>query len=143
MNSRVAFALAALTSSLICSVAHAGELADDAVAKALGVSGVTHTSKTNNKYGMTYSDVSYKDGKGADLIVLRLGAPDQFAMWKQAMGQDSTPVSGVGSEAFRVKTFRAVCAKSATSAVCVTPSFVNKSVKISDEQIEALVSAAL
>jgi hypothetical protein len=129
---------------LLCGpLAQAGELADATVAKQLGVSGVTHTTKTNTGRGMTYSDVSYKDGEGRDLFVLRLGTPDQFNLWRQAMGTDSTPVSGVGSEAFQVRTFRAVCAKGVTAAVCVTPSMVSKGVSLSDQQIQALAAAAL
>lgn len=121
----------------------AGELADTLVAKQLGVSSVSHTSMTNSRRGATYSDVSYKDGDGRDLFVLRLGTPDQFNLWRQAMGTESTPVSGVGSEAFQVRTFRAICAKSVTAAVCITPSLVSKGVQLSDQQIQALVAAAL
>jgi hypothetical protein len=124
-------------------LAAAGELADALVAKQLGVGSVRHTSTTNSGRGMTYSDVSYQDGDGRDLFVLRLGTPDQFHLWRQAMGAQSTPVSGVGSEAFQVRTFRAVCAKSVTAAVCVTPSFASKGVQLSDQQIQALVAAAL
>ena len=143
MKQTTAAAFAALARGLLSPLAGAGELADATVAKALGVSGVTHTTKANSRRGMTYSDLSYQDGQGSALFVLRLGTADQYSLWKQAMGTESTPVAGVGLEAFQVKTFRAVCAKSTSSAVCVTPSFVNKNLKISDVQIQALVSAAL
>lgn len=143
MKKTTAVALAALTLGLLSPLAGAGELADAAVAQTLGVSGVTHTAKAKTMRGMRYTDLTYKDGQGGGLFVLRLGTVDQFSLWKQAMGTDSTPVAGVGNEAFQVKMFRAVCAKSASSAVCVTPSFVNKNLKISDAQIQALASAAL
>ena len=129
--------------AVVSPLVAAGELADTLVAKQLGVSSVNHSTTTNSRRGMTYSDVHYKDGDGRELFVLRLGTPDQFNLWRQAMGTESTPVSGVGSEAFQVRTFRAVCAKSVTAAVCVTPGMVNKGVPLSDQQIQALVAAAL
>ncbi|WP_374562101.1 hypothetical protein [Ideonella sp.] len=143
MKTTTMAAAACAALALFSPLAGAGELTDAAVAQALGVSGVTHTIKAKSQRGMAYSDVIYKDGRGGDLIVLRLGTVDQYGLWKQAMGTESTPVSGVGIEAFQVKMFRAVCAKSASNAVCVTPSFVNKNLKISDAQIQALAGAAL
>ncbi|HEX5682921.1 MAG TPA: hypothetical protein VFY73_02700 [Ideonella sp.] len=143
MKQTTAAALAALTLGVIGPLAAAGELADAAVAKELGVSGVTHKTTTRTWHGKTYTDVAYKDGRGGDLFALRLGTADQYSLWKHAMGTVSTPVTGVGDEAFQVKNFRAICARSASSAVCVTPSFVNKNLTITDQQIQALVSAAL
>ena len=143
MKQTTAAAFAALALSLFSPWVEASELPDATVAKELGVSGVTHTTKTNTIRGTTYSDLSYKDDRGAGLIVLRLGTVGQYELWKHGMGTQSTPVADLGLEAFQVKMFRAVCAKSASSAVCVTPSFVNKNLKLSDAQIQALARAAL
>jgi hypothetical protein len=143
MKQTTAAAIAALTLGLLSLPAEAGELPDATVAKELGVRSVTHTTRTSTIRGTTYSDVSYKDDRGAGLIVLRLGTVDQYELWKRGMGTQSTSVAGLGLEAFQVKVFRAVCAKSASSAVCVTPSLTNKTLKISDQQLQALVGAAL
>jgi uncharacterized membrane protein len=102
--------------------AHAGEIADAQVSSTLGIAGVKHKTKTATKYGMTYSDASYVDAAGQDLFTLRLGTPEQYAYWKQASATDAVAVPGVGIEAFRMKTFRAVCAKTAAAAACVTTS---------------------
>jgi hypothetical protein len=130
----------AFVSTLAATGAFAAELSDATVEKALGITGVSHTSKTNTKYGQTYSDVSYKSGD-KHLVILRIGNPAQFAAWKQAMAQDVSPVPGVGSDAFIVNTFRSVCATTASSAVCVTPSVHGQG--ITQEQIVALAKAAL
>jgi len=135
-------ALAFLPLALVTVSAGAGELSDAMVEKTLGLRGVNHTLSTKTRYGMTYSDAHYQAG-GKELFVLRTGTPEQYAMWKQAMGAQSTPVSSVGSEAFRVKDFRAVCAKTATAAVCVTPSVLPGSPQLSDAQVDALTRSAL
>ncbi len=129
--------------AITCSAAQAGEIPDAFVEKTLGVSGVKHTSKTQSKYGMTFSDVEYKDSKGQSLVTVRLGSADQYGMWKQTAGPDAVPVSGLGAEAFRYKTLKAVCAKSESSAVCVTPDFLIKTPTITDAHLQALVKAAL
>lgn len=131
----------ALVSTLSATGVFASELSDAAVEKALGISGVSHAAKTSTRYGQTYSDFTYKNGdKG--LVTLRVGNPEQYAVWKQAMAQDISPVAGVGSDAFLINTFRSVCATTASSAVCVTPSALHGK-QITQEQIVALVKAAL
>lgn len=132
-----------LISLLLSGVAQAAELPDSLVEKTLGVSGVKHSSKTQNKYGIRFTDVDYQDGKGQTLFTLRLGTPDQYTMWKQAVGDDAQPFSVPGAEAFQYKSFKAVCAKSAAVAACVTPDFLLKSPVITDAHLQALVKAAL
>jgi len=127
--------------SLFAGSAAAAELSDAAIEKTLGVTGVSHATKTNTRYGQTYSDVTYKSGD-KHLVTLRIGNPEQYAVWKQAMAQDLSPVSGVGSDAFVVNSFRSVCAATASSAVCVTPSALHGK-QITQDQIVALVKAAL
>jgi len=129
--------------ALLCPLAHAAEVTDALVEKTLGVSGVKHTTRTQTKYGMTFSDVEYKDQKGQGLVVLRLGTAEQYGMWKQTAGDDAAPVTGVGTDAFRYKTLKAVCAKSQAVAACVTPDFLLKSPTITDAHLQALVRAAL
>ncbi|RQP22513.1 hypothetical protein [Piscinibacter terrae] len=130
-----------LVSTLSATGTFAAELSDATVEKTLGIAGVSHTAKTNTRYGQTYADVAYKIGdKG--IVTLRIGNPEQYAAWKQAMAQDASPVSGVGSDAFVVNSFRSVCASTASSAVCVTPSALHGK-QITQEQIVALVKAAL
>jgi hypothetical protein len=131
----------ALVSTLGATGTFAAELSDATIEKTLGVTGVSHATKTNTRYGQTYSDVAYKAGD-KHLVTLRIGNPEQYAVWKQAMAQDLSPVPGVGSDAFVVNTFRSVCAATASSAVCVTPSALHGK-QITQEQIVALVKAAL
>jgi hypothetical protein len=71
----IVFLLALATHSL-----QAAEIADSVVEKTLGVAGVAHVTKTQTKYGMTYSDVEYKGQGGKFLLVLRLGTADQYAL---------------------------------------------------------------
>lgn len=129
--------------ALVCASAQAGDISDAFVEKTLSISGVKHTTKTQSKYGMTFSDVEYKDAKGQSLITVRHGTIDQYNMWKQTAGPDAIPVSGLGTDAFRYKTLKAVCAKSESTAVCVTPDFLTKTPTITDAHLQALVNAAL
>jgi len=132
-----------LLALLLSFGAAAAEVSDATVEKILGVSGAKHSSKAQNRYGIQFSDVEYQDGKGQTLFTLRLGTPEQYALWKQAAGEDAQDLSGVGQEAFRYKSFKAVCAKSATVAACVTPDFLLKSPAITDAHLQALLKAAL
>lgn len=131
----------ALVLSLIGTSAFAAELADAVVEKTLGAQGVSHSTKTHSRYGQTYADVSYKSA-GKDLVVLRVGSPEQYALWKQAAANEFTPVAAVGDEAFQLKKFRTVCAKTRTTAVCVTPDYLDAK-HLTQEQIVSLVRAAL
>lgn len=134
--------LIGLAAAALAAPAAAGEPADATVATLLGTSGVTHTTKTATRYGMTYSDVTYQDREGA-LVTLRLGSVEQFEMWKQAAAGHTTPVAGLGVEAFQMTVVRSVCAKGASGAACATPDYLRKAPKISDAQLAALVKAAL
>lgn len=134
--------LLALTLAALAAPAAAGEVADATVARLLGTSGVTHTTKTQSRHGMTYSDVTYQDGAGI-LVVYRLGSADQFALWQQVAGDQTQPVAGLGAAAFRMNGIRTVCAKGAAGAACATPYPARKGPVVSDEQLVALVKAAL
>lgn len=129
--------------TLCCAAVQAGEIADAVVEKTLGVSGVQHTTKTQTKYGMSYSDHEYKDAKGQTLVLVRLATAEQYGLWKQTAGTDAEPVAGLGTDAFRYKTLKGVCAKSGSAAACVTPDFLLKTPKITDAHLQALVKAAL
>lgn len=71
---------------------HAAEVPDSLIEKTLGITGVKHEKVTHTKYGMTYSDVSYKTQSGELLLILRLGTAEQYAFWKQAAGPAVAPV---------------------------------------------------
>jgi hypothetical protein len=129
--------------TLATHAAQAAEIADSVVEKTLSVSGVRHTTKTQTKYGMTYSDVEYSAQGGKYVLVLRLGTPEQYALWKQVAGPETLPVTGVGEEAFELKMMKSVCARAGKNAACVTPSVLPDSPKISDAQVLALLRAAL
>lgn len=140
---KISLALVAIALVVLSPLVLAAEIADSVVEKTLGIGGVRHTAKTLTKYGMTYTDVDYRDGNGQGLLTLRLGSPDQYALWKQAAGDQVAPVGNLGLEAFQVKTFRTICAKTQSAAACVTPDLLLDSLKISDPQVQALVKAAL
>jgi hypothetical protein len=135
--------LAAACLILSVNPARAGELSDEVVAKTLAVNGVTHVVRKKVRAGKSYDDLEYRDGLGQALVIVRLGTPQQYDGWKQSSGPDVEPVKGAGSDAFRYKPSRGVCARSATSAACVTPDFFLKTPKISNDQLESLVKAAL
>ncbi|AWI55499.1 hypothetical protein DEH84_18100 (plasmid) [Aquabacterium olei] len=122
---------------------HAAEVPDSLIEKTLGITGVKHEKVTHTKYGMTYSDVSYKTQSGELLLILRLGTAEQYAFWKQAAGPAVAPVSGVGAEGFQIKKPKSLCAKSQSTAVCATPDYFLKNPKITDEHLQAIVKAAL
>jgi hypothetical protein len=129
--------------ALAMHTVRAAEIADGVVDKTLAVTGVRHVTKTQTKYGMTYSDVDYRDQKGEPLLLLRLGDSAQYAMWKQVAGPAVLPVAGVGEEAFELKMMKSVCAKAGKSAACVTPANFADGTKITDAQLLALLKAAL
>jgi len=78
-----------LLALLLSFGAAAAEVSDATVEKILGVSGAKHSSKAQKRYGIQFSDVEYQDGKGQTLFTLRLGTPEQYALWKQAAGGDA------------------------------------------------------
>jgi hypothetical protein len=132
--------------TLVTHAVQAAEIADSVVDKTLGVAGVRHVTKTQTKYGNTYSDVEYWDSKGNYLMVVRLGTPEQYAMWKQAAASAILPLAGVGDEAFELsmtKTMKSVCAKAGQRAACVTPANFSDGTKITDAQALLLLKAAL
>lgn len=122
---------------------NAAEVPDSLIEKTLGITGVKHEKVTHTKYGMTYSDVSYKTQGGETLLVLRLGSAEQYAFWKQAAGPALEPVSGLGAEGFRIKKPKSLCARSQSTAACATPDYFLKNPKITDEHLQAIVKAAL
>ncbi|WP_294637054.1 hypothetical protein [uncultured Aquabacterium sp.] len=134
---------AAIALALSSGFAHAAEVPDSLIEKTLGITGVKHEKVTQTKYGMTYSDVSYKTQNGETLLVLRLGTAEQYAFWKQAAGPALQPVSGIGAEAFQIKKPKTLCAKSQATAACATPDYFLKSPKITDEHLQIIVKAAL
>lgn len=121
----------------------AGELPDSVVEKTLGISGVQHTTKTQIRSGMTFSDATYQTGAGKDLVTLRTGTAEQYALWKQVAAKDARAVSGLGDDAFRYQSARSVCAKAQAAAVCASASYDKAAAKITDAQLQALVKAAL
>ncbi|MCA0177777.1 MAG: hypothetical protein LCH73_16075 [Proteobacteria bacterium] len=140
MLMKTVFVLIAL--AVAAPVAMAAEVPDALVASTLGVSGVKHTTKVANKYGVSYSDVTYVDGQGQAMIVIRHADPAQFSLWKQAGGNAIASVAGVGAEAFQYKMIGGVCARSVTHAACVTD-LLGKGVPFSQAQLLTLLKAAL
>ena len=127
----------------IAQSAAAGEVSDAFIGKTLGVTGVKHEVKTRNGFGKTAQDMVFRDASGEGLITVRLASADLYALWKQAAGADASAVRGVGVEAFQVhEGLVYLCARSATSATCVTPD-VLRNPKPSNEQILAIARAAL
>jgi hypothetical protein len=137
------FAASLALAFFVCSAVQAAELTDTLVEKTLGASGVKHTSKTQTRQGMTFTDIDYTDGKGQSLITVRLGTVAQYGLWKQGAGSDAKPLSGLGTDAFRYEGLKTVCAKTLTAAACVTPDYLIESPKITDAHLQALVKAAL
>lgn len=135
--------LAPVLFSLATSVAVAGEIPDPFVEKILGVSGVKHTTKTKNAQGVIFQDVDYIDGKGRGLLILRLGKPEQYDTWKKSAGNAARPIPGVGKEAFRFGGVLSICARTSSVAACVTPDLLLTGPRVTEEQVLALLSAAL
>ena len=127
---------------LPCALALAGEPADAVVAQTLGVTGVTH-AQAKSRYNKNANDFDYKGPDGKTLVTVRLGTPQEYDTWKQVAGADAEPIAGLGGDAFRYKTLKAVCARGAASATCVTPNFMLEQPKISTEQLKAVAKAAL
>lgn len=140
MNIRIFFPLLL---ALATSFATAGEIPDAFVEKTLGVTGVKHTTKTKNALGTIFQDVDYVDGKGRGLLILRLGKPEQYDTWKKSAGTSARPIQGIGKEAFRFGGILSICARSATTAACVTPDLLLTSPRITEAQVQALLAAAL
>jgi hypothetical protein len=130
-------------SLLVAANAFAGEVSDAFVAQTLGVKGVTHIVTKGGRAGTTYEDIEYRDASNKTLVRLRPGTPELYDMWKQVSGAGTESLNGLGTDAFYEKTFRMVCAKSATSAACFMPEWMRTEPKISTEQLRALVKAAI
>lgn len=135
--------LGSLVLCLASSLAFAGEIPDSFVEKTLGVSGVKHTTKTKNAQGVIFQDVDYVDGKGRGLLILRLGQPEQYDVWKKSAGNSARPIPGVGKEAFRFGGILSICARSSGVAACVTPDLLLTSPRMTEAQVLALLAAAL
>jgi hypothetical protein len=121
--------------------AFGGELPDALVGKTLSITGVNHETVTRTQYGMTYSDVIYKDSAGEEVLMLRLATSEQYPVWKQAMGSGQV-IAGVGIEAFEIKSIRMICAKAAVRAACVIP-FIPRIKTVTNEQLIGLLKQGL
>jgi hypothetical protein len=146
---RSLFLIAAAASCLAGAPwAHAAELTDAAVAQALGASGVQHTAKARERNGMRYTDFNYESSSGQLLLSLRVADPVQYGFWKQAVssgGGSIEMLAGVGTEAFKISQPPSYCAKTDSTAACVTPGLTPPPGlrKLSETQWLALLKAAL
>jgi hypothetical protein len=127
-----------LLSSLIGSTALATELPDAFVEKVLGATGVHHEP---GKY--VKADLVYKNEAGQTLFSLRLAEPKIYEAWKSAAPDKIEAVSGVGDDAFTYKRLGGLCARTATSAACISALPLPGSIKLSPAQLATLIRAAL
>lgn len=133
--------LSGLALAMACTVTMASGPSDAALAKVLGVASLSHTVEPQTKHGMTFSDRKYRDAKNEVVVILRLAPAEHYDMWKQAAGAGTSPVSGLGSDAFGYKgMFGATCAKNAARAVCVSPT---SGKKFTEAQVREAVKLAL
>lgn len=127
--------------------AQATELTDAAVAQALGTPGVQHTAKARERNGLRYTDFNYEAG-GKLLLSVRVADPVQYGFWKQAVssgGGAMEPLAGVGTEAFKISQPPSYCAKTDSTAACVTPGLMPPAglPPVKEAQWLALLKAAL
>jgi hypothetical protein len=147
MRHLLAFATLATLTALAATPALATELSDAAVAQALGTTGVQHTAKARERNGMRYTDFNYETG-GKLLLSLRVADPVQYGFWKQAVssgGGAMEPLTGVGTEAFKISQPPSYCAKTDSTAACVTPGLMPPAglPPVKEAQWLALLKAAL
>ena len=120
------------------SAASAAELSDATVEKILGIAGVHHGPAQ-----FLRTDTSYRNAAGTLLFDLRKSVPSDYDIWKSLGGNRIEAVPDVAQEAFTNTRLGGLCARSGTSAVCVSPVPLPGSPVITRSQQIELVRAAL